>query len=460
MSDPLKSGEKHDRIGLEFMEEQKMTKEVKQVRFAARLVKKKRVAAYARVSSGKDAMLHSLSAQISYYSELIQSHGDWQFCGVYADEAMTGTKEERGKFQELLNDCREGKVDMIITKSISRFARNTVTLLEAVRELKGLGINVYFEEQNIHTISSEGELMLTLLSSFAQAESLSVSENMKWRFRKGFENGEFVMFTPLYGYDSRNGEITVNEEEAEIVRVVFNKALHGESMDSIARYLNERGIKGPRGGRYTGSRVREMLENEKYTGNAMLQKYFINDHLEKKKLVNSGQLPKYYVENSHEAIIDEEVFEEVKSILQTRAEQSKAQRSEPQKSVFTGLIRCVSCGAYYVHAYSHKKIWQCGTYKRHGKDACSAKSISDAVLEEVCCKVLGMDGFDEGAVRQNVASIIADKNKLIFILKDGREVAQEWSNPSRSRSWTPEMKERARQAELERRRKNDTGKNG
>ena len=150
----------------------------------------KRTAAYARVSSGKDAMLHSLSAQVSYYNQLIQSNPEWLFCGVYADEALTGTKENRAEFQKLLNRCRRGEIDLILTKSISRFARNTVTLLETVRELKTLGVDVYFEEQRIHSMSSDGELMLSILASYAQEESYSASENKKWQMRKDFEQGK------------------------------------------------------------------------------------------------------------------------------------------------------------------------------------------------------------------------------------------------------------------------------
>ena len=167
-----------------------------------------KVAAYARVSCGKDAMLHSLSAQVNYYSNLIQNHSGWTFCGVYADEAKTGTKDSRENFQMLLEDCKAGKIDLVITKSISRFARNTLTLLNTVRELKNSGVDVYFEEQNIHTISSDGELMLTILASYAQEESLSASENQKWRIRKNFEQGIQSTFS-LYGYRCKDRNITV-----------------------------------------------------------------------------------------------------------------------------------------------------------------------------------------------------------------------------------------------------------
>ena len=180
-----------------------------------------RVCAYARVSTGKDAMLHSLSAQVSYYSKMIQSHAGWQYCGVYSDEAMTGTKNRRSGFQQMLEECRKGKIDLIITKSISRFARNTVTLLQTVRELKSLGVDVFFEEQHIHTLSSDGELMMTILASYAQEESLSASENQKWRVRKAFENGELMNLRFLFGYDITPDGIKVNENEAAIVRETY-----------------------------------------------------------------------------------------------------------------------------------------------------------------------------------------------------------------------------------------------
>ena len=181
---------------------------------------RKRVAAYARVSSGKDAMLHSLSAQVSYYSEHIQSHPEWEYGGVYVDEALTGTKDDRDGFQRLLADCRAGKIGMVLTKSISRFARNTVTLLETVRELKTLGVDVYFEEQNIHSLSGDGELMLTILASYAQEESRSVSENCKWRIRQKFQQG-IPATAPLTGYRIHKGEFTIEPAQAAIIRMIF-----------------------------------------------------------------------------------------------------------------------------------------------------------------------------------------------------------------------------------------------
>ena len=234
----------------------------------------KRTAAYARVSSGKDAMLHSLSAQVSYYNQLIQSNPEWLFCGVYADEALTGTKENRAEFQKLLNRCRRGEIDLILTKSISRFARNTVTLLETVRELKTLGVDVYFEEQRIHSMSSDGELMLSILASYAQEESYSASENKKWQMRKDFEQGKVGSMRMLGYRRTKSGKLEIVPEEAEIVRMIFLYYLSGMGKLAIAKKLNEQQICTVRGCAWTTEDVRRTLRNEKYTGNLLLQKSF------------------------------------------------------------------------------------------------------------------------------------------------------------------------------------------
>ena len=207
--------------------------------------RRKRVAAYARVSSGKDAMLHSLSAQVSYYSTLIQNKKEWQYVGVYADQALTGTKDDRAEFQRLLADCESGTIDMVITKSVSRFARNTVTLLETVRKLKAIGIDVFFEKENIHSISGDGELMLTILASFAQEESKSVSDNCKWRIRERFKNGELVSLRYMYGYRISRDGIEIDEPEAEVIRSIFRNYIAGISVSEIARGLQRAGVMNP-----------------------------------------------------------------------------------------------------------------------------------------------------------------------------------------------------------------------
>ena len=212
-----------------------MGRKVTQVAFGApELPRDKNVAAYCRVSSGKDAMLHSLEAQVSYYSSLIQNHSGWEYAGVYADEARTGTKDTRENFVRLLADCRAGRIDMVLTKSISRFARNTVTLLETVRELKQIGVDVYFEEQNIHSLSTDGELMLTVLASYAQEESRSASENQKWRIKKNFEEGKPWSST-LLGYRNVDGRFEIVPEEAETVRLIYRLIMQGQTPYAIAK---------------------------------------------------------------------------------------------------------------------------------------------------------------------------------------------------------------------------------
>ena len=418
----------------------------------AKTPKLKRVAAYARVSSGKDAMLHSLSAQVSYYSDLIQNHSGWQYAGVYADEALTGTKDNRENFLRLLTDCRAGKVDMVITKSISRFARNTVTLLETVRELKTMGVDVYFEEQNIHSLSADGELMLTILASYAQEESLSASENQKWHVRKGFENGELINLRHLYGYRISTHYIEINEEEAKIVRKVFDRAIAGDSFGAIAADLNKCKVDCTLGGKWTAGRIRELLGNEKYCGNALLQKRYRNNHLEKKLIPNRGVLPQYYAEGTHEAIIDEDTFAQAQAIL-VRNKITAASRQPRTISPFTGKIVCANCGKHYKRITNHgKNAWNCSTFQQSGKRQCQARQIPEEELYRLSTEVLELKEFDADVFLSRITAVRAENDCiLVFCFKDGTESVKRWTPRSRRNSWTSEMKEAARHREFQRR---------
>ena len=416
-----------------------MTRKIEQVRFAADAPKKKRVAAYCRVSSGKDAMLHSLSAQVSYYSDYIQNNG-WEYAGVYADEAITGTKDKRDGFQKLLTECRNGNVDMVITKSISRFARNTVTLLKAVRELKELGVDVYFEEQNIHTASADGELMLTILASYAQEESLSVSENMKWRIKKNFEDGKpwsgFVL-----GYRCENGQYVVVPEEAEVVRLIYREYLEGLGATAIMKGLNDDGIRTRTGKPWRMGGVLKVLKNNNYTGNLILQKTYSENHLTKRKMINCGEQPQYHAEGAHEAIINLETWKAVQEEIERRAEYyapTKKAASYP----FTGLIVCGTCGKHYRRKTTASGvIWVCTTYNTHGKKACASKAIPESILYELTADIpLG----DLTAIRAE------NGNTLVFCFKDGTQAVKRWKDRSRAESWTEEMREAARQKTLAR----------
>ena len=289
--------------------------------------KLRNVAAYARVSSGKDAMLHSLSAQVGYYSELIQSNPEWRFCGVFADEAITGTKESRPEFQKMLAECRKGKIDLIITKSISRFARNTITVLETVRELKMLGIDVYFQEQNIHSISADGELMLSILSSYAQEESFSASENQKWRIRKDFEQGKICNIRMLGYRRTTNGSLEIVESEAEIVRFIFLNYLSGNGKLLISNKLNEMGIATINGCEWTTADIHRILQNEKYCGDLVQKKTFTPDYLSHEKKYNRGEEKFVIIKNHHEPIISREMFEKAEKIFSRNKAQKDSENT-------------------------------------------------------------------------------------------------------------------------------------
>ena len=413
------------------------------------LLKKKQVAAYARVSSGKDAMLHSLSAQISYYSEYIQKHREWQYAGVYADEALTGTKDSRAEFQHLLNDCRAGLVDMVITKSISRFARNTVTMLETLRELKLINVDVFFEKENIHSMSGDGELMLTILASFAQEESRSVSENVKWRIRKRFQNGELVNLRFAFGYRIEKNKIETDPAQAEIVRMIFADYIGGSGCGTIANKLNQMGVLTVRKNKWNDKRVADIIKNEKYAGNSLLQKKYVADHLTKALVKNKGALPKYYAENTHPPIVDAATFQRAQVILAERI-QRNAGKKEAGHYPFTGKIICGKCGKKYKRKTDHGRIsWNCSTYLERGRVACHTKQIPEAILVSFAAEALGITRFDEVAFDRQIKEIYAPgSNLMVFVFYDGRTVQKEWQNKPRSESWNGEARRLARERQL------------
>ena len=423
-----------------------MQKSIRTIQAEPTLPKRLRVAAYARVSCDKDTMLHSLAEQVSKYSRMIQSNAAWEYAGVYADEGITGTKEDRPEFQRLLADCRAGKIDMIITKSISRFARNTVTLLKTVRELKLLGIDVFFEENKIHSLQAEGEVLLTILSSYAQAESFSASENTKWRIRKGFERGEVMNWRFMYGYNITKDSVEIDEAEAAVVREVFDRARAGESFRSICRDLNDRGIRGLLGGKWSTAYLYQVLSNEKYAGNALLQKTFVNNHIDKKVMRNNGELPRVFVEGSHPPIIDQATFDAVQVIL-ARNKAKRAGKKPPEQCEFTGHIICPKCNKAYRHVTSNGSTgWNCSTYMTEGKAKCHGKKIPDTTLRSLIAELLGMPEYDADTFSKLIDSIYPyEGNRLVFAFKDGTVREATWKDRSRAESWTPEMKAKARE---------------
>jgi len=379
-----------------------------------------------------DAMINSLSAQISYYSEYIQSCNEWEYAGVYADEAISGTKDSRPEFQRMIADCKTGKIDMIITKSISRFARNTVTLLETVRELKTMGVDVYFEKENIHSMSGDGELMLTILASFAQEESLSVSENCKWRIRNNYEEGIPNGFT-IYGYDIKNRKMTVNEEQANVVRSIFDMYLVGIGSNRIAKYLNENNIPSPKNSVWNKNVVIGILKNEKYIGDLLLQKFYSENHISKRKMKNDGMFKQYYVTDNHEPIISRDDFEKVQKIIKDKSIRNP--HVEPYDYRFKGIVFCSECGKKFLRKLvrndvsSKRYVWKCNTYMYKGKECCSNKQIPDEILITLA------DGFDKEISK----IIVHPDNEVQFVFTDGSEESKKWEI---NRRWSDKMKEK------------------
>lgn len=420
-----------------------MERVVQKVKFPPRQPKLKRVAAYARVSSGKDAMLHSLAAQVEYYSNYIRRHPGWEYVGVYADEAKTGTKDSREQFQQLLADCKAGKIDHILTKSISRMARNTVTLLETVRELKAMGITVYFEEQNIDTGTDDGELMLSILASYAQEESLSASENQKWRVRQNFENGQPWRGFML-GYRYKDGQYIVVPEEAEIVRSIYADFLDGKGVTAIMKRLNSEGILTQQGFTWHKSAITRVLKNYTYTGNLLLQTKFRENHLTKRTLVNHGQLPQYHATDTHEPIIDIDTYNAVQLEMYRRAQKYGKQQTSG-KYPFSGMITCANCGKHYRRKVTTTgPVWICSTYNTLGKSACPSKAIPESTLMETAATV--------SATGEITAVTAHNNNTLEFTLSDGTVTVKQWQDRSRATSWTPEMRAAAREKTRERKR--------
>ena len=284
---------------------------------AASSKRKLRVAAYARVSTNSDDQLVSLKAQKEHYESYIKLNPEWEFAGLYYDEGLSGTKKyNRTGLLDMIADAEQGKIDFILTKSISRFARNTTDCLEMVRRLIDVGVFIQFEKENINTGSMESELMLSILSGLAESESVSISQNSKWAIQKHFINGTFIISYPPYGYINADGKMEVVPEEAEIVRTIFNEYINGKGEFLIAKELNERGIPSKRGTIWHPSTVQGVLKNEKYTGDVIFQKTYTDSNFNRH--INYGEENQYLLENHHEAIISHEDFDKAQHVMEQR----------------------------------------------------------------------------------------------------------------------------------------------
>ncbi len=347
---------------------------------------KKRVCSYCRISTDSREQQNSFSAQLKYYKTLIEDQEDWQFVGIYADEARSGTKlQKRDDFLRMMKDCEDDKIDMVITKSVTRFARNTVDSIQAIRRLKELGIAVFFEKEHINSLSEKSEQMLTILSSLAQGESESISTNNKWAAVKRFQDGTFILSTPAYGYTKdENGELIIQEEEAEVVRRIFQKYLNGKGTYVIAKDLSEEGISTIRSAeKWQDGVIKEILQNPIYTGNLLQQKTLTTDVVPFKRKPNKGQLPQYLIEDNHEPIITKEQAEAVMEIFDYRKQQMVMDEGKYQnRYAFSSKILCGECGStfrrqkIYIGKPYEKTQWCC---HRHIEDStkCSRKAVRE-----------------------------------------------------------------------------------
>ena len=351
-------------------------------------IRKRRVAAYARVSTDSDEQYTSYAAQVDYYTQYIKNHIDWEFVKVYSDEGVSGLRtKNRVGFNEMISDAVAGKIDLIITKSISRLGRNTVDTLTAIRKLQESGVEVWFEKENVYTSDSKCELVITIMSSMAQEESRNISENVTWGKRKAFADGKvYLPYSHFLGYKRGKDDLPeIVPEEAEVVKRIYDMFLYGKTPGAIARQLTAEGIKTPGGKeKWQSNVVFSILTNEKYKGEAILQKNFTLNYLTKTRKKNEGELPQYYVKDSHPAIITPEVFDRVQREVARRKEIGKKYSGA---SIFSSRIICGECGDFYGAKVwdstnkNRRTVWQCNS-KFKGESICSTRHLTEEQIKK------------------------------------------------------------------------------
>ena len=365
---------------------------------------KLRIAAYCRVSTDSDEQAGSYEAQVAHYTDYISRNPEWELAGIYADDGISGTNtKKREQFNEMIDDCVAGKIDKVITKSISRFARNTLDCLKYVRKLKELNIDIFFEKENIHTLEASGELLLTIMASLAQQESQSLSQNVKLGLQFRYQDGKVqVNHNHFLGYTKdADGNLVIEEEEAKVVRRIFREYLEGSSFRDIAQGLERDGIKtGGKKSRWHLSTVQGILRNEKYIGDALLQKTITTDFIEKTRIKNDGSLPQYYVKDSHPAIIPKDLFTQVQEEMARRAnmfsgEDGSKRRVYSSKYALSSICTCSRCGDIYRRIAwnnrgKHSIVWRCCTRVEQGPKACDAPTILESELQMTTVKAINM----------------------------------------------------------------------
>ncbi len=398
---------------------------------------KLRVAAYCRVSTDSDEQATSYDAQIEHYTNYINGHPDWKLAGIFADDGISGTNtKKRDEFNRMIDECMAGGIDMIITKSISRFARNTLDCLKYIRQLKEKNIPVFFEKENINSMDSKGEVMLTIMASLAQQESQSLSQNVKLGLQYRYQQGEIqVNCNWFLGYaKDENKHLVVVPEEAEIVKRIYRENLEGASMLKIARGLEADGILNGAGRKkWHTSNINQILRNEKYIGDALLQKTYTVDFLTKQRVKNNGLVPQYYVENSHEAIIPREIFMQVQEELVRRRLIHKSPNGKNRvfssSHCLSNIVFCGCCGEFYrrIHWYNRGKksiVWRCISRLENTGLFCDARTVPESQLEQVLVKAINRTLCDKddflAVLQKNIETVLSQGNDQVLADIDKR----------------------------------------
>lgn len=400
-------------------------------------VPKLRVAAYCRVSTDSDEQATSYEAQVEHYTDYIRKNPEWEFAGIFADDGITGTNtKKREEFNRMIDEAMAGKIDMIVTKSISRFARNTLDCLKYIRQLKEKNIPVYFEKENINTMDAKGEVLLTIMASLAQQESQSLSQNVKLGFQYRYQQGQItVNHNRFLGFTKdENGQLIVDPDEAVVVKRIFREYLEGASLQQIARGLEADGIlTGAGKTKWRAETLQKILKNEKYIGDALLQKTYTVDFLEKKRVPNNGLVPQYYVENSHEAIIPRDLYMQVQEEMIRRSNlhsgQNRKKRVYSSKYALSSIVYCSKCGEIYRRVVWNNRgnksvVWRCCTRMENGPGTCDADAIHESELQSLVIRAINRvlarkDTMNE-ALQKNVEAVLTGADGIPLAEIDGR----------------------------------------
>ncbi|MCI2061409.1 MAG: recombinase family protein [Eubacteriaceae bacterium] len=403
---------------------------------------KLRVTAYCRVSTDTDEQETSYDTQVKHYTEYIQQHPDWKFAGIFADDGISGTNvKKRDEFNRMIGECMSGNIDMVITKSISRFARNTLDCLKFIRQLRDKNIPVYFEKENINSMDSKGEVLLTIMASLAQQESQSLSQNVKLGIQFRYQSGKVqVNHNRFLGYTKdEDGNLIVDKTESEAIKRIFREYLEGESLMQIGRGLEADGIlTGAGKQKWRPETIKKMLKNEKYMGDALLQKTYTTDFIEKTRVKNNGIVPQYYVENSHEAIIPKDIFMQVQEEMVRRSNLysggNRKKRVYSSKYALSGMVCCSKCGEIYRRlAWNNRGkrsvVWRCCTRVEHGPSACDAETIQEVDLQMATVRAINKaiqcsDSMLK-ILKENLTSVIDNSTKKEMAEIDDKMAARQ-----------------------------------